>query len=179
MMNNNVVLIDFENNYIDDWHLYFFKIANLIAKKSKDVSSQVGTVIVKDKRILSTGFNGFCIGVKDFKERYLDRQTKLQLVAHSEFNACILAGRFGISLQESILYTQATPCDNCAKSIIQAGIKTVNILENCEKIWNNYQNWGESSKISKLMFQESGVKLNKFNLQCGDVIKIGGKIYDI
>lgn len=171
--NNNI------NNYIDNWDLLFFKMANLVARKSKDPSSQVGSVIVRDKTILSTGFNGFCIGVKDFPDRYNDRELKYKLVAHSEFNACIVAARLGVLLKGGTLYTQSTPCNECAKAIIQSGIKYVNILKNCEEIWAKYENWANSCQITKMMFGESGVEVQEFDVVCGDTILIGGKEYNI
>ncbi len=166
------------SNYIDNWDLYFFKMANLVARKSKDPSSQVGSVVVKDKRILTTGYNGFCVGVDDNKDRYLNRELKYKLVAHSEFNACIVGARFGINLLGSILYTQSLPCEGCAKSIIQSGIKIVKTLANCEKIWAEYsKNWIESKQITQLMFQEANIEVIECDLKCGDEILIGGKIY--
>lgn len=168
-----------ELNYIDDWDLYFFKVANLIAMKSKDPSSQVGSVIIKDKHILTTGFNGFCMGVNDNKERYNNRELKYRLVAHSEFNACIIASKFGISLQNSTMYTQSIPCDSCAKAIIQSGVRTVKTLKNCEEIWGKFPNWSDSCEITKIMFEEAGISLEILDFICGDKIKIGGKIYEI
>lgn len=166
-------------NYINNWDLVFFKTANLIARKSKDPSSQVGSVVVKNKNILTSGFNGFCMGVKDLPERYNDRPLKYKLTAHSEFNACIMASRFGVSIESAALYTQSTPCNECAKAIIQSGIKQVNILDSCEKIWNNYQNWAESGQITRLMFAEAGVLLQSFDFFCDDRILIGGQIHHI
>lgn len=153
--------------------------ANLVAMKSKDPSSQVGSVVVKDKHPLTTGFNGFCIGVIDKPERYGDRDVKYGFVAHSEFNACIIASKFGISLQDATIYTQSTPCDSCSKAIIQSGIREIKILDSCERIWKEYTNWLSSCRISKTMLREAGVKLTKLNIFCGDKIKIGGKIYNI
>lgn len=167
------------NNHIDNWDLLFFKMANLIARKSKDTSSQVGSVIVKDRIPLMSGFNGFCMGVDDTEDRYSNRELKYKFVAHSEFNACILASRFGISVKDSIMYTQSTPCCECAKSIIQSGIKEVKVLVNCENIWLNSTSWSNSSELSKIMFKESGVILTFIDMVCGDTIKIGGKLYSI
>ena len=154
--------------------------ANLVARKSKDPSSMVGSVIVKDKRILSSGYNGFCIGVEDREERYNDRPVKYSFVAHSEFNACIVAAKFGININGSVLYTQALPCDSCAKAIIQSGITTVNILKKCEDIWHNYNSsWQDSQKNTKIMFAEAGISVVEHDLECSDEILVGGKIYKI
>jgi dCMP deaminase len=165
--------------YIENWDLMFFKMANLIARKSKDPSSMVGSVAVKDNIPLMSGFNGFCMGVKDLPERYENRELKYKFISHSESNVCLLAGRQGISLSGSSLYTQTFPCENCAKSIIQSGIKTVKTLRSCENIWADYnKNWIESKKVAGYMFQEAGVSILEYDIKCGDEILVGG-IYKI
>lgn len=165
---------------INSWPLYFFKQANLVAWKSKDPSSKVGTVVVRDHRVISSGYNAFCIGVKDLPERYNDRPTKYRLVAHSEFNACIIASRFGISLMDTELYTQSLPCDGCTKAIIQAGISKIHTLKSCDELWEKYNpDWNESCEFSKLMLTESGVVWNQHDIVCDDEVLIGGKKYRI
>lgn len=166
--------------YIDNWDLYFFKQANLIARRSKDPSSIVGTVIVRDRVVLSSGFNGFPIGVKDYSERYNDRTTKYDFISHSEANSCLLAARNGISLKDSTCYTQTLPCCNCAKCLIQSGISKIKTLKNCEKLWADYsKNWIESKKVSEIMLREAGITVDECDIECGDDILIGGKIYII
>lgn len=146
---------------IKTWNEYFFKLIDLISQKSKDPSTQVGCVIVGyNNEILSTGYNGFPIGVKDSKERYENRNTKLELVVHAEVNAIAFAAKNGHKLFGSKLYCQYIPCKDCAKSIIQAGI--TEIIYPIEKIeeWERKKGWKESAEISKLMFSEAGVKLH-------------------
>jgi dCMP deaminase len=111
------------------WDEYFMAMAQLTGMRSKDPSSQVGACIVSaDHKILSMGYNGFPLGCSDDDfpwEREADDplDTKYPFVTHSELNA-ILNFRGG-SLDGSTLYVTLFPCNECAKAIIQAGIKEV------------------------------------------------------
>ena len=111
------------------WDEYFMGIAKLSGMRSKDPSTQVGCCIVSEShKILSMGYNGFPTGVSDDEfpwEREADNEldTKYPYVAHSELNA-ILNYRGG-SLEGATLYVSLFPCNECAKAIIQSGIRTV------------------------------------------------------
>lgn len=110
------------------WDEYFMGVANLAGMRSKDPNTQVGACIVSNEnKILSMGYNGFPQGCSDdiFPwEREGDMlDTKYAFVTHSELNA-ILNYRGG-SLEGTKLYVSLFPCNECAKAIIQAGIKTV------------------------------------------------------
>ena len=110
------------------WDEYFMGVAYLAGMRSKDPSTQVGACIVsEDNKILSMGYNGLPRGCDD-DEFPWDREgdelnTKYPFVAHSELNA-ILNYRGG-SLEGAKLYVSLFPCNECAKAIIQAGIKTI------------------------------------------------------
>lgn len=110
------------------WDEYFMGVAKLSGLRSKDPNTQVGACIVSpDNKILSMGYNGFPSGCSD-DEFPWDREgseldTKYLYVAHSELNA-ILNYR-GKGLDGSKIYVSLFPCNECAKAIIQAGIKTV------------------------------------------------------
>ncbi|MCD8045326.1 MAG: dCMP deaminase family protein [Clostridiales bacterium] len=114
-------------NYIT-WDEYFMAVAKLAGMRSKDPNSQVGSCIVsEDNKILSMGYNGFPRGCSD-DEFPWDREgdeteTKYPYVVHSELNA-ILNYRGG-SLEGAKLYVSLFPCNECAKAIIQSGIKTI------------------------------------------------------
>ena len=110
------------------WDEYFMGIAHLAGMRSKDPNTQVGACIVSDdNKILSMGYNGFPRGCSDDEfpwEREGDvLDTKYAFVTHSELNA-ILNYRGG-TLEGSKLYVSLFPCNECAKAIIQAGIKTI------------------------------------------------------
>jgi len=108
------------------WDEYFMGVALLAAQRSKDPNTQVGACIVDDQnRILSTGYNGFPYGCSDdvFPWDREGKDTKYPYVVHAELNA-ILNTR-GKSLAGSRIYVALFPCNECAKAIIQAGIKEV------------------------------------------------------
>ena len=108
------------------WDDYFMGVAMLAAKRSKDPNTQVGACIVSpDQIILSTGYNGFPIGCSDdeYPWEREGEQTKYPFVVHAELNA-ILNTR-GKSLEGAKIYVALFPCNECAKAIIQCGIKEV------------------------------------------------------
>lgn len=137
------------------WSTRFMALAEHVATWSKDPSTQVGCVIVdKQNRVVSLGFNGFPRGVKDDALRYVDRDTKLLFVAHAERNALDNAP---LSVEGCTLYSPLMPCNECAKSIIQKGIKKVVSYEPAED--KPHFHW----EITKKMFYEAGVQLYLIN----------------
>ncbi len=136
------------------WDEYFMGIARLSGLRSKDPNTQVGACIVSgDHKILSVGYNGFPIGCSDDTfpwEREGDNmlETKYAFVTHSELNA-ILNYRGG-SLAGARLYVSLFPCNECAKAIIQSGIKT--IIYECDKYADT-----PSILASKKMLDAAGV----------------------
>ena len=118
------------DNYIS-WDEYFMGVSILAAKRSKDPSTQVGACIVDQNNvILTTGYNGFPKGCSD-DEFPWDREgetTKYPYVVHAELNAILNAQ--GKDLNGSKIYVDLFPCNECAKAIIQSGIKTVVYAEN-------------------------------------------------
>ena len=108
------------------WDEYFLHLAQVVATRSKDPSTQVGAVIVQDKTIISTGYNGFPRGVNDNIEERYDRPLKYIWMCHAEENALLNAAREGIKVEGGTIYvTPLSPCMRCARGIIQSGIKEV------------------------------------------------------
>lgn len=108
---------------MNKWDDRFMDVAKLTATWSKDPRTKVGSVIVDEKkRIIGVGFNGFPRGVDDHDDRYADRDTKLKFVAHAERNAL---DNCPIDTEGATLYATLFPCCDCAKGIIQKGIKRV------------------------------------------------------
>jgi dCMP deaminase len=109
-----------------DWDSYFTSMANLVASKSKDRSTKVGCVIVgPTNEVRSTGYNGFCRGIDDWVEARHSRPEKYLWAEHAERNAIYNAARNGIRLEDCTLYSTVFPCSDCARGIIQSGIKRV------------------------------------------------------
>ena len=144
-------------DYIN-WDQYFMGIADLSAERSKDPNTRVGACIVSsDNKILSIGYNGFPTGCSDDEiswEREGDfEDTKYPYVCHAELNAIL--NYTGSTLKGSKIYVNLFPCNECAKAIIQSGIKEVIYKE------NKYPD-SEATKASEKMFDISKVKYKKY-----------------
>jgi len=120
------------------WDEYFLEVANLVAKRATCLRRRVGAVIVKDKRILATGYNGAPSGLKHCVDIGCLRQKlnipsgerhELCRALHAEQNALIQASLYGVSTQGSTLYATNQPCVICAKMLINAGIKDIVIAQ--------------------------------------------------
>lgn len=116
------------------WDLYFMSIAELVANRSTCVRRNVGAVIVKNKRILATGYNGAPSGIAHCIEVGCLRKTlgvppgerhEICRGTHAEQNAIIQAATFGVSIHESIIYTTHQPCFICTKMLINAHIRKI------------------------------------------------------
>ena len=104
-----------------EWDEYFLKIAETVALKSKDPSSQMGCVIVdENKRVISLGYNGLIQGADESKLTLSERPMKYYFVIHSEMNALLYARG---DLTGCTIYNKVATCDNCLKHCLQAGIK--------------------------------------------------------
>lgn len=141
------------------WDEYFMGVSLLSSMRSKDPSTQVGACIVSaDNKIMSVGYNGFPRGCSDDDfpwERSGESQndTKYPFVCHAELNAILNAG--GQNLSGTRIFVALFPCNECAKAIIQSGIKEVVYIS------DKYANT-EGTIASKKMLNAAGVKLTKF-----------------
>ncbi len=161
------------NDYIS-WDEYFMGIAALSAKRSKDPSTQVGACIVNDRnKIMSVGYNGFPMGCDDDVfpwERTGDElETKYPYVCHAELNA-ILNNR-GANLEGCRIYVTLFPCNECAKAIIQSGIKEVIYISDKYALT-------KGTIASKKMFDAAGVKLRNL-VAATDEIRLSLRIEDM
>lgn len=149
-------------NIFSGWDEYFMTMVYLIAMKSKDPSSKLGAVIVgKNNEILSTGYNGFVRNVDDEIEERYERPEKYHWFEHAERNAIYNAARNGISLNDTIMYTNGTPCSDCCRAIIQSGLKTVIVHDMWDN--NNSEKWGDSAKRSRIMLSEAKINLRIYD----------------
>ncbi|MFO8049007.1 MAG: cytidine/deoxycytidylate deaminase family protein [Desulfosudaceae bacterium] len=139
-----------------EWDDYFMEIAELVAKRSTCLRRAVGAVIVKDKRILSTGYNGAPSGIRHCAETGCLRQQRevpsgerheLCRGIHAEQNAIIQAAYHGVPINGASLYCTNLPCSICAKMIINAGIQAIFYRE------------GYADDMSRRMFDEIGLNL--------------------
>ncbi len=148
-------------NYIS-WDEYFMAIAKLSAMRSKDPNTQVGACIVSDdNRILSIGYNGAPNGFSD--ERFpwardgKNLETKYPYVCHAEMNAILNYRGSKKDLEHAKIYVDLFPCNECAKIIIQSGIKEVIYLS------DKYAN-SENNIASRKLFDECGITYKKIEL---------------
>lgn len=137
------------------WDQRYLKLAYGIAQWSKDPSSKIGAVTVGAKgQVLSQGFNGFPRGLKDDYDRLNDRETKYKYVVHAEMNAIYNATYNGTSLDGATLYVYGLPiCSECAKGVIQVGIKRV--VMPASPVMP--EKWKDSWLTSMSFFKEAGV----------------------
>jgi len=152
------------------WDEYFMAIAKLSAMRSKDPSTQVGACIVsEDNRILSIGYNGAPNGFSDDKFPWSregeNLETKYPYVCHAELNAVLNFRGTKKDLENAKIYVDLFPCNECAKIIIQSGIKQVIYLS------DKYKD-AENNIASRKLFDECGVKYTKIQLKEEREIKI-------
>jgi len=140
-----------------DWDVYFMEIAQVVARRSNCARRHVAAVIVKDKRIISTGYNGTPRGIRNCNEGGCPRcnsdtpsgeRLEECLCCHAEENSIVQAAYHGISLKDSILYTTYSPCLMCAKMIINSGIIEV-----------VYRDRYSIDTTARRLLDESGIKV--------------------
>lgn len=148
------------------WDELFFNLIQEYRRKSKDPSSQFAAIAVNDdNRPIAFGFNGFAKDVVDSEERYNDRELKYKLVVHAEANVIAFAAAEGICLKGCRLYVDAWPCSTCMGLLINSRIKEI-VLNGDSKLFNDEgfnTRWAESIRITKLMCEESGVKIRIYH----------------
>lgn len=147
---------------VTEWQRRYLDLAKHVSTWSKDPSRKIGAVAVGSKgQILSQGYNGFPRKIIDTEERLNNREVKYQYVVHAEMNVIYNATFNGISLDGADLYVYGLPvCSECAKGIIQVGIRSVYILTE-EKIpakwiasWNHTRNMFSEAKIIHYLIQK-------------------------
>lgn len=137
---------------MDKWDWRYLRLATEVAEWSKDPSTHVGAILVKDRDVWF-GYNGFPTGVKD-DHRLNDRETKYEIIIHGEMNALLKAGN---AAQGSTLYLWPfLSCSRCTVHAIQAGVKRVVFPEPTEE---QLSRWGKSFQMAKDVYQEVGVEL--------------------
>lgn len=144
-----------------DWDRKFMGLAKHIAGWSKDRSRRVGCVIVgPNNEVRSTGYNGFPRGINDADETRHARPAKYAWTEHAERNAIYNAARCGISTEGCTMYVPWYPCMDCARGIVQAGIRTLVAIAPDEKD----PIWGEQFRTVSEMFAEL-VAVNAFEVR--------------
>jgi dCMP deaminase len=135
------------------WDRYFLDIAETVSTRSKDPRTKVGAVLVKNRRILGTGYNGFPSGINDDLAERWEIPIKYSFVAHAERNALDRCAADGVATGGCTVYITLPPCTECAKSIIQckaAGIVVANPAP---------EHWKGSSDFAIAMLEEANLSV--------------------
>lgn len=149
------------------WDQYFMDITRLVATRSTCMRRQVGALIVKDRHILATGYNGVPVGISHCEITGCLRallnvpsgeRHELCRGLHAEQNAIIQAARHGINITDSMLYCTTMPCIICSKMIINAGIKEILYGE------------GYPDELSLAMLTEAGIAIHLFTESRGEIM---------
>jgi dCMP deaminase len=138
---------------IESWDVFFLKLAKMVATRSKDPSTQVGAVIVRqDKTVASVGYNGFPRSMPDTPELYANRDEKYSRIIHAEINAVLHARE---QLTGYTLYTYPLlPCDRCMVQMMQAGIKRIVSMEATKDVM---ERWGPVLEKTRKYATEGGI----------------------
>jgi len=151
-----------DSNRRPTWDEYFMEIAKVVAARSNCIRRKVAAIIVKDKRVISTGYNGTPRGAKNCSEGGCPRCNESPesgkrldecFCSHGEENAIVQAAYHGISVKEGVLYSTYSPCLICTKMIINAGLTEVVYNEEYPLSGN-----------SLALLEEAGVKVRKLKL---------------
>ena len=143
------------------WHEYFMQITELVSTRSTCLRRRVGAVIVRDRRILTTGYNGPPRNIVHCEDRGgclrdelkipSGQRMELSRAIHAEQNAIIQAAKVGISIQDSTLYVTTHPCFTCAKMLINAGVQEIIYKE------------GYPDEFSREILKEAGIRVIQFD----------------
>lgn len=154
------------------WDEYFMRIAELAATRSTCLRRQVGAVIVKDKKILATGYNGapsglkHCLDIGCLREKLKipsGERHELCRATHAEQNAIVQAALFGVSIRDGVMYSTTQPCILCTKLIINAGIKKIVIQDSYP------------DRMSRDMLKEAKVKIQIYPMKRYNSVIKGGR----
>ncbi len=154
------------------WDEYFMRIAELAATRSTCLRRQVGAVIVKDKRILATGYNGapsglkHCLDIGCLREKLKipsGERHELCRATHAEQNAIVQAALFGVSIRDGVMYSTTQPCILCTKLIINAGIKKIVIQDSYP------------DRMSREMLKEAKVEIQIYPKKRNSFVIKGGR----
>src|SRR5512146_343462 len=143
--------------HIPGWDQYYLDICKVVATRSKDPNTQIGCVIVGPAHeIRSTGYNSFPRGICDTVPERLERPMKYLWIEHAERNAICNAARAGTATEGCTLYVELMPCMDCARAIVQAGIRRVVISEErMAQYSSDYYN--QHFGMVEVLFQEAGI----------------------
>ena len=167
-----------EDTFYPSWEELFMRHAYLISSKSKDKRTKIGAVLVQDKHIISSGFNGLPMGTCDHvEERFFNPEKKFWF-EHAERNAIYTCARYGVRALGATMFTNGLPCSDCTRALIQAGILHVVV----HKQWTDYERefdlekWNQNRERTIKMFSEAKVTFSVFDKFLNIETKLDGNI---
>lgn len=146
---------------IPSWDEYYLNICKVVGARSKDPNTKLGCVIAGPAHeIRTTGYNSFPRGIRDDVPERLVRPTKYLWIEHAERNAICNAARCGTALDGCTLYVEIMPCMDCARAIVQAGIREV--IVSAERMSQYTSEFYDTQfKMTETLFAEAGVKVRR------------------
>lgn len=148
-----------DHSYLDKWDWRFIDLAKTVSSWSKDPRRKVGCVLVKGKREISMGYNGFPEHLSDSLLRLNTPSFKDRVIIHAEWNAIINAAKFGVPVEGSSAYITYHPCSRCASVLIQAGVKRVV----CPPPSYASEKWKDDFQISSDILVEADIPVYFYN----------------
>ena len=146
---------------IPAWDQYYLDICKVVAARSKDPNTQIGCVIAGPAHeIRSTGYNSLPRGIRDDVPERLERPTKYLWMEHAERNAIYNAARCGTPLEGCTLYVEIMPCMDCARAIVQAGIRQV-VVSGARMSQYTSDYYDEHFRNVEVLFHEAGVNVRR------------------
>jgi len=166
---------------IPSWDELFMRHAYLIASKSKDQRTKIGAILVRDKHVISEGFNGLPMGVCDHDPLRQLRPEKYFWFEHAERNSVYCCARYGIRSEGAVMFTQGIPCADCARAVIQAGVSEVVVHKQWQEFETKFywEKWLDSSKRSSAMLKEAGIQVRVYDGVLGLKGMLDGKVIDV
>lgn len=146
---------------VPNWDEYYLDICKTVAARSKDPNTQVGCVIAGPAHeIRSTGYNSLPRGIRDDAPERLERPAKYLWMEHAERNAIYNAARCGTPLEGCTLYVEIMPCMDCARALVQAGIREV-VISSGRMAEYSSEYYNEQFGQVEVLFQEAGIKVRR------------------
>ena len=143
------------------WDAYYLEICKVVGSRSKDPNTQLGCVIVGPAHeIRSTGYNSFPRGIRDDVPERLERPAKYLWIEHAERNAICNAARAGTATEACTIYVEIMPCMDCARAIVQAGIREV-VVSAGRMAQYSSEYYDEHFGLVEVLFSEAGVKVRR------------------
>ena len=146
---------------MDKWDKRFVKVAKEISDWSKDPSTHVAAIAVRDRKIIATGYNGFPKGIADKASTLNDRASKLKLMVHAEKNMIYNAVEHGVSLKDSTVYIWGLPCcDECWKGLVQTGVTRVVM----PSISDHGGKWEKGCEFAATYMKSVGINITEYKM---------------